>query len=880
MALSTTTNIPRRQWVSQYDFSDHAIPPVNTKTNIKSTESKIDGNHLQNDSSYGHGNDHNNDSHQHNKRRFASRLSQCKLNRKRVLLCTIAISIVTFNGLQLKFSGLPTRLQSFYANSYMGNTQQSLRDRNLSGCGQLTAEQQRSLQTRNLSGCGKNSYISFDEAESLLNRDRDKPDTDSVTEPTHITLCRELISRNSEVQDTPTNPFFNSNRITKYGLLEVHETKEDCTDWKRPHSTLMQIISSSIVAYVGQPFSLKYSHNCHSTISANPDLEFDVTTAQQVFTQTPITLDENILSLQDVVYELCQNCVDQENDPVLIQKRKYMKERHIEDTHHCFLFPDKGDVHTGFVVQQEGDTPTEEILDVDDKIVHTALEAVLPLVRNRLWHVSVDWSPNAHIPARDPKAGAVIYLDATQSVPIPFHFFHTHVPKGVTHLSIITSPACAKSTLTNKSCYIYGLELKEYLEAELTEIEVSFDLVSSTATAYSRMIQTHTLLCPPGTTTCLLPALARESTKDTIIFESDNQDDQPSTFHWFKTLAVSKFSSTSISVVPIALSAILQTDAKQDRVEMRFQSDSPGEVVKFDGEQSSNPGTTLSDQHNVDSIGKVDRSFNSVHSTQGFSSKNTDMSRAKVGEMDFGGDGSSNSGISLSDQQRVSSKDTTDKAFSTVYSLQDMDQVNNQGRPKVGEEMDFDGDGSSNSGTSLFDQQRASSKDTMDKAFNSVYSLQDMNQVNTQGRPVYDNLQISDPVKSTTSAEENKEQENRNVSGSQKRFRVKKSEVSFPDKGEIGMPHYDNQQISNPAKSSTIGSDENKVSLSNQGEVSFPEHIKKVSSVSTTTEESDFKERARRREEDKTNMSSYTKDVEDMPSPEELNLNTAELFGG
>jgi len=663
MAFSTTKIIPRRQWVSQYETSDQGLPTLNNKKNVnaKSTESMMNGYHLQNDPSYGHGNDP--DSSHQNKSKFASRLLQCKLSRKRVLICTVCIVIVTFNGLQFKFSGLPARLQSFYTDPYsMDNNgqnglqaeqqqQQLPRDRNLSGCARLTAKQQQSLKTRNLSGCELESYITPEQANMLL-AIPDIINSDSVPEPTHITLCRELIVRNESMkkENAAVNPFLS--KIKETGNLIVHETEEDCNDWKRPHSMLMQILSSAIIAYVGEPFGLTYNHNCYP-MSTN--LEFDVTTVQQVLTQNSILLNENVLSRGSVVYDLCQNCIDQENDPDFIEKRKMMKEQNIEDTHHCFLFPEQGDVHTGYVVEQEGDEASQQILDEEDNVIHTGLEAVLPLVRNRLWHLSLDRSPKAHIPRGDPTMGTVIYLDATQSLPIPFHLFSETLPNEATHVSIMTSPSCAISTLgdlsdVSKSCYSYGLGLKRYLEKKLPEIGISFDLVSSTATAYSRMIQTHFLVCPPGTITCLFPALAREKSKPTVVFESEIR---PNTFHWFKYLALSTSNGVSatrgISISPLHNNDMVPDDIQrkiEDEVSVFVQD----RVMSFGGDKSSNSGTTLSEQHNVDGVSTMFKSMGAPQSDQEPDSQNTAY-ESKIGEVRFGGKRSPNSGTPLSDQQ-------------------------------------------------------------------------------------------------------------------------------------------------------------------------------------------------------------------------------------
>jgi len=618
MVCSATRNKTRRQWVSQYDVSDYTFPTVNTDVNSK--KSKTSSFHLPSKSNhFGNDSDHDPDIPD-SKSKFASCLGQYKLNRKRTLLWTVVIVIVTLNGLQFQFFGLPARLQSYYTNSYTGNNnnhglnveqQTLLRDRNLGGCGEMTAEENRSLRNRNLGGCEKTAYITSTEAATFVSSLENSYNNSNNTQPAHITLCKELIKRNAEAENqdeeskSVQNPFLMS-KIKTNGLFEVHESQDVCTDWERPHSSLQQIISSSIVAHAGSRFDLKYKHNCYTTMSSHTNLDFDVTTAQQIFPANPMPFDENKLSLGEVVFNLCQSCIDQENNSDYIARRKLMYENNIEDTHHCFLFPERGEVHMGNV--QEDDDFHQEILDENNQIVNTALDAALTLVRNRLYHASIDWAPRSRIPSNDPRAGAVIYLDAAHSLPIPFYHFRSHIEEA-NHVSIISSPRCSESILGNINCFKYGSDLQRYLQNYFNKIEVSFDLVSSTAVAYSRMIQSHILLCPPGSITCLFPALAREVTKKTIIFESI---DERSTFHWFSYLANSR--SMPVSIMIVTLTHIdLQFIAEQQNEDTQFRSVSGKEVIKLEGDKPSTSDTTLpeSNKGNRD-VDNVDSAFNRV----------------------------------------------------------------------------------------------------------------------------------------------------------------------------------------------------------------------------------------------------------------------------
>lgn len=428
-----------------------------------------------------------------------------------------------------------------------------------------TFQSLRSLSKRSLT-CGKKTpYISPIQATTMPNTQGALQESKSL--PTHITLCQELLKRNEESQNDPTE----EDKFHPKSKFLVQEDPIVCIDWTKPHSNIMQLIASSVVAYVGERFGLQYQHNCYGSIDNQlyDSLEFDVTTIQEIFPQIPMPIDQNVLGLGEIVHNLCKSCL---ND---------FKQNHFpvkEATHQCLLFPEIMNVHNGYVRENadgsnEGSIAKlevkEEVLDNQGHIVHTALEAVLPLVRNRLYHAALDWSDKARIPQFDPKSGVVIAIDSNLSLPIPFRLYQQYIPLTATHVSILARPDCAKGTLGSVdqaiSCVQYGMELRQYLQGHYKDgVEVSFDLVSSTATAYSRMILSHALVCPPGTISCLFPALAKESSKEAIMFESS---DRTSTYHWFTSLGKK---AQNVKVVTLSQQE-MAIDNEQLQVESQYK---------------------------------------------------------------------------------------------------------------------------------------------------------------------------------------------------------------------------------------------------------------------------------------------------------------------
>lgn len=401
--------------------------------------------------------------------------------------------------------------------------------------------------------------------------------------PSHVQLCEELINRNNFVTRVAQQDQSGGLRSTPtFDKFVVRESPILCQDWSKPHSALMQLISSSIIAYAGERFGLEYHHGCHKLLEAEyiRGLGFDVTTVQQVFPELKMPIDQRVLSLGDVVFDLCNSCIQEYNN-------NGAEIGSYDATHHCLGFPDRGPVSMGTVNQQiqgRNGMPEmimkEELVDSQGNIFHSALESVLPLVRNRLWHQARDWQVEAMIPRNDPLTGSVIFFDSGQSLPIPFHLYKDYIPDDTSRIDIISGPNCASgnlaismSRLEPLSCLEHLTELREYLHNYGSEfgVEVTFTLVSSTATQFTRMTQTSTLICPPETLSCLLPTLAKERTKNAVIFESP----ESTTSYWFDSLGNAV---QNINVIRLTHDQMAM-DREQQFIEAKFQGFSTDQVV-------------------------------------------------------------------------------------------------------------------------------------------------------------------------------------------------------------------------------------------------------------------------------------------------------------
>ena len=358
--------------------------------------------------------------------------------------------------------------------------------------------------------CSKSPFINADQAlKELPNLDLHRnganknknphPNAGAHQQPSHVTLCHQLIQRNDAAQkhkDAVDQQAKNKDMKIDPALLKkpifakftIHESMELCTDYKRPHAALMEIISSSIVAYVGRRFGLQYNHHCHSSISPlhlnhpgaddrnnkESQVDFDMTTIQQILPHASMPINERYVQLGEIVHQSCHACIQEHN-----QGKNHYDTR--QQTHHCLAFPIIDQAHSSAIRTEQfsngnvynnnnnnnnnnnPDDPAydpyampeivikQDIVDSQNRLVRTGLGAVLPLVKDRLNHAAVDWAPRSHVPSHDPKSGAVIYLDADTSSGVPFWILERILTKRVTSVSILSGPECARNESILKS---------------------------------------------------------------------------------------------------------------------------------------------------------------------------------------------------------------------------------------------------------------------------------------------------------------------------------------------------------------------------------------------------------------------------------------------
>jgi len=402
----------------------------------------------------------------------------------------------------------------------------------------LASENDMSMIHRFLSDCDRNAIITEEQAingmavvtadeegmiGNVMMRSSEYYDDES---PTDIAICRNIIDR------------FDSNIEMKQ--LTYMENPAVCMDWEAPHISLLQIIASSvIVGAYGDQYGITYSHECQATLPAsNIGRDFDVTTIQQIFpSRANVHVDPNMIENEkekEKILEGCRGCVaffDQQGD--LFRQRDRI-------THHCLLYMNPGfvspertmDTETGSasgVMVTEG--VEENIMTLEPT---TLLEGVLRQVVMRLTHAAWDYRTKSNPPSQDGKYGAVIHLDGTSQF-VRYHVITNLLPEDTHVVHILLHPNCVESNiLDGLNCVDYARSLKEYIKTQTEIAEVGLYIIASTAALYSRMILTKTLICPPSTVGCLLPALTKDGDKIAHILEVDSAELATSATGWFR----------------------------------------------------------------------------------------------------------------------------------------------------------------------------------------------------------------------------------------------------------------------------------------------------------------------------------------------------------
>lgn len=339
--------------------------------------------------------------------------------------------------------------------------------------------------------------------------------------PSHVSLCEAFLDRSEG------NP-------GKTDLLSVTEDPSTCTDWTAPHYSIMEIYASSLIAAVGRTLGLKYRHNCHRSIGnykfkrgdGSGQVEeilthWDFTTIQQLMVENLVTSADSKAIDSNTIKELCQGCI-------AFHQNGQRPESFSSISHHCMLFPGN--------VKQES---------------QLAFKSILPSVVDRLQKASKDWMRHSSPLIDEENNGVIVYIDDTSSL-LHYTVYDANIPEEVSTIQIFVSASCARASVHHaNNCVEHGRRIKRFFmqtRGLYSGTYVRIDVVAATAASFTRMVNVKTLICPPGSVSCLLPAVAKNPGTKAVIIEASNH---PVTFDWFHSLKQMDEIKDSVSVYSV-----------------------------------------------------------------------------------------------------------------------------------------------------------------------------------------------------------------------------------------------------------------------------------------------------------------------------------------
>jgi len=352
----------------------------------------------------------------------------------------------------------------------------------------------------------------------------------SIDDPSHIHLCRALVSKDEIPQS----------KSPKQTIVVVDEEDLVCQDQRNPYKALLTMFASSLVAHVAHVLGkthIFYEHSCGTQmaqIHPDPKSWMDLATIQQLL---PPFLKMGFSNVEEqiivpMVTDACNQCLQefelvqssQGNQEALLQKR----------FPRCLLFPSsvantdpirnlrRRNLQTSSNI---GPWRTDPTLEHDDHVHLEIIKGLLPTLKNNLRQAAEEWRNLRHLniqaqawigadvtSLRGKKGfteqrsqGTIVYIECAHgdcekpdavSLALPLHVYASQIPRSAHAVEIIVSHSCA--TLIG-GCGTHALWLKEFLASYLPESNVTLEqFQGNTGSLYARMMLAGHLLAPPS----------------------------------------------------------------------------------------------------------------------------------------------------------------------------------------------------------------------------------------------------------------------------------------------------------------------------------------------------------------------------------------------
>lgn len=354
--------------------------------------------------------------------------------------------------------------------------------------------------------------------------------------PSHIVLCEEFLRR----RNMPGG-------VENEDVISLKEDEAVCHDWSAPHASLMQMFASSLIGHVSQKYKVSYRHDCQNTQEQSGS-NIDWTTIQQIFPSSGLVLDDGAVH-EDEIAELCSSCLGEfatvkdkpNSDPANPNPGWFDP----YDTNQCLLYPLSERSPATTDLSADMVTLAEERAEAQKAL----FGRIIRTIQDRMRLAAIEYKTENDIPnfvqtamesdivivdeeteKIEEEDGAIIFIEET-SIPMSNRIYAKNIPSTIKTVNILVSPLCVEENLpTDIPCIDHANELKDWLERMFPDAVIQTDVVTSTAAAYSRMILSKYLICPPGTSSCLIPALSKEDGTYAVVTETP---EMPGTYRYF-----------------------------------------------------------------------------------------------------------------------------------------------------------------------------------------------------------------------------------------------------------------------------------------------------------------------------------------------------------
>mmetsp|Transcript_29650 Transcript_29650/g.44928 ORF Transcript_29650/g.44928 Transcript_29650/m.44928 type:complete len:393 (+) Transcript_29650:551-1729(+) len=303
---------------------------------------------------------------------------------------------------------------------------------------------------------------------------------------------------------------------TNNPIITTMYTQEDdtvCMDWSSPHYRVLEIVASSILDRLNG-YS-RYRHDCYRSRTWDEAvMGYDRTTVQQILPVARMGPNHDLMNVSEAVTQ-CKICLD--NYDTVGEERRVKTFAY----HHCFAWPEAWEEHNWSPAFEAGGLYGQKVV-----LPHNAtkpntvpLTSVFPQIRRRLNHAAKIFANVTHAPPLETDSGVIIWLDAGTTA-IPLDAYINYFPASPTSITVLSSPLCAAALFpTGEKCYQYAESLVDYFKVAYPGLSntgfgglsgVQFQMSTSSAGSWSRMIRAKTLICPPTSPNCLFPAASKD----------------------------------------------------------------------------------------------------------------------------------------------------------------------------------------------------------------------------------------------------------------------------------------------------------------------------------------------------------------------------------